>query len=64
MVVHDPNVEIKWGAQMAGIETYKRLSEEPPNLVLCRGSKAHEDSVKGVLCRGTGVHFHFILFWF
>jgi hypothetical protein len=48
---------------MTDIETYKRLFEELADLVLCCRSETHEHGVESVLCRGTGVHLHFILFW-
>lgn len=49
---------------MTEIETYKRLFEELPYLVLRRRSEAYEHGVEGVLCRSTGIDFHFILFRF
>ena len=47
---------------MTEIETYKRLPEELPYLVLRCRSEANEHSVEGILCRSTGVDLHFIHF--
>lgn len=49
---------------MTEIETYKRLFQESPHLVLRCRSEAYEHGVESVLCRSTGVDFHFILFRF